>query len=185
MGFLSLEHGKWAYFADFALYGMAVLALAIYLFIASPPLERLDVAVYALLGLAGWTGIEYALHRFVLHGLPVFRAWHQQHHRRPTSLICTPTILSATLIATLFFAPAVMLTSYWRAAALTLGMLSGYLAYTITHHAIHHWRSENAWLKRRKHWHALHHATSRSICYGVTSAFWDHVLDSTRQRTKR
>jgi cyclopropane-fatty-acyl-phospholipid synthase len=63
----------------------------------------------------------------------------------------------------------------WRACALTLGVLISYLGYAITHHAIHHWRIDNAWLKRRQRWHARHHHTTQTTGYGVTSAFWDQV----------
>src|SRR5665811_1327174 len=60
--------------------------------------------------------------------------------------------------------------------------LTGYLAYTITHHAIHHWHLDNTWLKRRKRWHALHHhRIEQSGCYGVTSTFLDHVFGATHR----
>lgn len=74
MGLLSLEHSKAAYRADLALHGAAVA------------------------GLAGWTAIEYAMHRFVLHGMPPFRAWHALHHARPSARIGAPTLLSGSLI---------------------------------------------------------------------------------------
>ena len=178
MGLFSLEHSKAAYFADFALYGIAIVMLGALLLAGAPRKQALEIANFVLLGLAGWTGIEYALHRFVLHGLQPFRRWHEEHHQRPAALICTPTILSATLIAMLIFLPALVFGNLWRACALTLGVLAGYLAYAVTHHATHHWRAENAWLKRRKHWHALHHHVGQPACYGVTCAFWDHVFGS-------
>lgn len=182
MGFFTLEHSKAAYLADFVLYGTSVVGLAAFLLVAGPRELRLDIVAFALTGLASWTAIEYALHRFVLHGLQPFQSWHAQHHQRPTALICTPTILSGTLMATLVFLPALALGGLWRACALTLGMLTGYLAYAVMHHATHHWRFENAWLKRRKRWHALHHHhTLQPDCYGVTSAFWDRVFGSDRQ----
>jgi sterol desaturase/sphingolipid hydroxylase (fatty acid hydroxylase superfamily) len=179
MRLFTLEHGKAAYHADLAFYGAAVVALAAYLLLAGPLVERLEIAAFALAGLGSWTIIEYALHRFVLHALQPFRGWHEAHHQRPTALICTPTILSATLIATLVFLPALVLGNLWSACALTLGVLSGYLAYSITHHATHNWRADSAWLKQRKRWHALHHHhIEQPGYYGVTSAFWDHVFGS-------
>ena len=182
MGLFALEHSKVAYRADFALYGTAVAVLAAVLWVAGPRQQWLTMLALVLLGLGGWTAIEYALHRFVLHGLQPFRRWHAQHHQRPTALICTPTVLSATLIAALVFLPALAWGNLWRACALTLGLLGGYLVYTITHHATHHWRADNAWLKQRKRWHALHHhrAVGKPGCYGVTSAFWDRVFGSAR-----
>jgi hypothetical protein len=179
MSLFTLEHSRWAYRADFALYGTAVAVFAAFLLVAGPRELRLEIWALALLGLASWSAIEYALHRFVLHGLQPFQRWHAEHHERPTALICAPTIFSATLIATLVFLPALVFGNLWRACALTLGVLSGYLAYAVTHHATHHWRADNAWLRRRKRWHALHHHRNVPGCYGVTSGFWDQVFRST------
>lgn len=183
MGLFTLEHSKAAYRADFALYGTAVVVLVAFLLVDGPRGQRLEFAVFAGMGLAIWTVIEYALHRFVMHGLQPFSHWHEEHHRRPTALICTPTILSAMLIATLVFLPAlVLLGDLWRACALTLGVLVGYLSFSITHHATHHWCADSAWLKQRKRCHALHHHTiGQSGYYGVTTAFWDHVFGSSHR----
>ena len=180
MALFTMEHGKAAYRADFALYAGAVLALATFLLVAGPPDLRRESLALVVLGLAGWTATEYLLHRFVLHGVDPFKRWHEEHHRRPTALICSPTILSASLIFTLVFLPILALSGLWPACALTLGMLTGYLLYSITHHATHHWHAENAWLKRRKRWHALHHRHPAGQLggYGVTSAFWDYVFGS-------
>ena len=185
MQFFTLEHSKAAYRADFLLYGTAVLLLTFYLLVAIPQGQRLEMLIFTLMGLASWSAVEYALHRFVLHGVQPFRRWHGEHHQRPTALICAPTVMSATLIATLVFLPALLLGDLWRACALTLGLLTGYLAYAITHHAIHHWRPDSAWLKRRKRWHALHHQTQEPVCYGVTSGFWDYVFGSTVRPRKK
>lgn len=178
MRLLTLEHGKLAYRADFALYGIAVLLLASYLLVAQAhqQIPRNMAIVFA--GLASWTLIEYLLHRFVLHGVAPFRGWHEEHHERPVALICAPTIMSATLIVVLVFLPALELFGLTRACAFTLGVLMGYLTYSVTHHAVHHWRADTAWLKQRKRWHAMHHHVERPVCYGVTTAFWDHVFGS-------
>ncbi len=184
MGVFTLEHGRLAYLADFALYGSAVVMLAAFLLIAGPSEQRLEIVAFATVGLGGWTAIEYVLHRFVLHGLQPFRRWHVEHHRRPVALICTPTILSATLIVVLVFLPSLLLGDLWRACALTFGLLCGYLGYAITHHAVHHWRADTAWLKKRKRWHALHHHSEQAGCYGVTSSFWDLVFGSTHHAVR-
>ena len=182
MGLLSLEHSKAAYRADFALYGAAVMVLTVFLALECPAALRLEIAALALLGLVLWTAIEYAMHRFVLHGLQPFQGWHAEHHQRPMALICAPTILSAALIATLVFLPVLLMGTLWSACALTLGVLTGYLAYAVTHHATHHWHGHSAWLKRRKRSHALHHHGCAPACFGVTSALWDHVFRSTHRR---
>ncbi len=160
MGLFALEHSRAASRADLALHGGAVVGLAAYLLVTTPPAWNrvfANTSALALAGLVGWTLIEYLVHRFVLHHLPPFRGWHARHHLRPTALIYAPTVLIAALIAALVFLPAWWLGGLRQASALTLGLLIGYLAYSITHHATHHWRADGAWLKRRKRWHALHH----------------------------
>lgn len=184
MGFFQIEHSKLAYRADFALYGVAVAGLAGFLLLAGPPAQRPMLLALALMGLASWSAIEYSLHRFVLHGLQPFRRWHTEHHRRPSALICAPTVLSAALIGGLVFLPIYRIGNVWLASALTLGVLTGYLGYAITHHALHHWRADSAWFKQRKRWHALHHHhIEQPACYGVTTDFWDRVFGSTRLAT--
>ena len=178
MGLFTLEQSKLAYRADFALYGGAVAGMVVLLMLAGPRAHPPASVLWVGAGLLGCSAIEYALHRFVLHGLEPFRGWHAAHHQRPGALICAPTILSATLIALLVFVPAWLLGDLWLSCALTLGLLAGYLAYAVTHHATHHWRADSAWLQRRKRWHALHHHVEQPACYGVTSALWDHVFGS-------
>jgi len=179
MRFFSIEHSKPAYWADFFIYASSVALMPFLLVTHTSPNQALCTALIATLGLVSWSLIEYVLHRVVLHELPVFKTWHAAHHERPSALICTPTVLSALLIGTLIFMPALWLMSLWHAIALTFGVLFGYLTYAITHHGIHHWRTDNAWLRQRKYWHALHHKqTGPRACYGVTSSFWDHVFRS-------
>ena len=181
---LKLEHSLLAYRADFVLYGVAVALLAAVLLLGTPLAQRLAVAISALLGLCSWTAIEYAFHRFILHGLQPFKRWHAEHHARPMALICTSTILSATLIAVLVFLPALLLGNLWSAGGVTLGVLTGYLFYGITHHATHHWRASHPWLKQRKRWHALHHhVADHPVYFGVTSSFWDLVFGSVSKPT--
>jgi sterol desaturase/sphingolipid hydroxylase (fatty acid hydroxylase superfamily) len=179
MNIFTLEHSKAAYRIDFALYGITVVALAAFLMAGCPRDLRVEIMVITLAGLVGWTAIEYAMHRFLLHGLEPFKSWHDEHHQRPKAIIFTPTILSLAWQFTLFFIPALLVGGLWRASALTLGLETGYLSYTITHHAVHHWHIRNTWLKRRRRWHAIHHhSIQKPRCYGVTSAFWDHVFGS-------
>lgn len=178
MGLFSLEHTATAYWADFALHGSAAALLAAALVAGTPPDMAWQTAWLLPLGGLGWTLIEYLLHHFVLHGLPPFSRWHALHHARPRALICGPTVLSSALITGLVFAPAWALLGLRPAAALTLGVLLGYLAYGLMHHATHHWRADARWLKRQKHWHGLHHHAQVTGYFGVTTRLWDHVFVS-------
>jgi sterol desaturase/sphingolipid hydroxylase (fatty acid hydroxylase superfamily) len=183
MALFSIEHGKAAYWLDFGIYGAAVAALAILLSVLAPREQWPGLASLVVLGAATWTLIEYAVHRFVLHGLEPFLSWHAEHHERPTALMSTPTLLSASLVASLVFLPALLAAGFFRASALTLGVIAGYLAYALTHHGTHHWRSRGPWMTRRKRWHARHH--HMAACYGVSTSFWDRVFGTTGDRSSR
>lgn len=178
MGLLSLEHGKRAYAADFALYAVAAASLAGWLVFGAPKGHGLAIVCDVTLGVAAWTLIEYVVHRYVLHGLQPFKRWHAEHHLRPRALICSPTIVTAPLFVLLVFLPVLWLCGIWQGSALSLGLLAGYLAYGLIHHATHHWQMPGAWLAQRKRWHALHHHLAQPVCFGVTSSFWDLVFGS-------
>lgn len=189
MPWLTIEHSPRAYRADFFFYGAVSATLGAALLLAAPTGQGWPLAAWAAGGALGWTLLEYLLHRFVLHGLPPFKRWHAEHHRRPTALIAAPTLLTASIFSTLLVLPAVWLLGAWPAAALSCGLLSGYLAYGLTHHALHLPRAGASaglgqrWLLQRRQWHGLHHRGARQAMpgsseshYGVSSAFWDRVF---------
>ncbi|MEQ6292281.1 sterol desaturase family protein [Vogesella sp. GCM10023246] len=188
MKLFALEHGEAAYRVDFALYGVAIAGLLLFLLLSGNGSHRLDSTVLVMAGLLEWSALEYASHRFVLHGVAPFSRWHAEHHRRPAALIYTPTLLSGLLFAVLVFLPVWWLGDLRRASALTLGVLLGYVGYALTHHALHHLRRDHGTLYRLKCWHARHHRGSApTVCYGVTSRFWDVLLltDGTYYRGSR
>jgi sterol desaturase/sphingolipid hydroxylase (fatty acid hydroxylase superfamily) len=184
MAWLSIEHGRAAYLSDFWVYAAVVLVLALYLAHILPPAHVLAAAGCVVAGLVAWSALEYVLHRFVLHGLAPFKHWHADHHARPSALLGVPTLLSAALIGGFFFVPIWTLGAPWAACALTLGLSAGYLAYSIVHHGMHHWRVDRGWWLRRKRWHAQHHRpVEQADCFGVTTEVWDHVFGTARRPT--
>jgi cyclopropane-fatty-acyl-phospholipid synthase len=182
MDLFSLQHSRAMVRADFACYGLLVAALAAVLRVTVPPGHVLQAAACVAAGAAAWSLAEYLLHRWVLHGLQPFKRWHALHHAQPRALIATPTALTVALFGLLVAAPALWLEPLWRGFALTLGVLAGYLAYTVTHHAVHQWHGGGAWLRRHRRWHALHHHAGAHTCYGVSSIFWDRVFGTAPTR---
>jgi cyclopropane-fatty-acyl-phospholipid synthase len=199
MRWLAFEHSPGAYRADFYIYGTVSVVLGLALLLGPADLSLLG---WTVAGALSWTLLEYLLHRFVLHGMPPFKRWHAEHHRRPTALIAAPTLLTAALFTSLLLLPAVWWLSPWPAAALSFGLLNGYLAYGLTHHAIHQPAAGSKpagvgqrWLLRRRLWHGLHHrrlayapaapgdppASAAQGYYGVSSVFWDYVFDTHRR----
>ena len=84
--------------------------------------------------------------------------------------------------------------------ALSFGLLGGYLAYALIHHAIHRAMTTQAtrlgrrWLLKRHLWHGLHHRRASAMpdgapstvmegYYGVSSALWDRVFRTDRRIT--
>ena len=191
-GVFSITHSRTACCADFCLYGAAVVAMAIFVGMHAVVGQRALLATLGLGGFAAWSLMEYALHRFVLHGLQPFKGWHAAHHAQPTARIGTPTVVSAGLIGFLVFGPALWCLGSVGGTALTLGVTAGYLSYAATHHAVHHWGSRpgagaasnhaRAWLRQRKVWHGLHHqrhATGTAPGhYGVSLSLWDKVFQT-------
>lgn len=183
MGLMSIEHTATAGQADSAVYAAAALALAGALLFGAPPGHGPALLLAVLLGALGWTALEYALHRWVLHGLRPFSDWHAQHHQRPRAHLGTPTVVSAPLFGALIFAPAWALAGPWTASAMMLGLLLGYLAYSAMHLALHHparhpGARRAGWLGAHARWHARHHGAGPGarVCYGVTTRLWDRVF---------
>ncbi len=170
------EHGTAANRADFIVYGMAVVAMSTALLLHPPQGKPVLQPALVLGGLLAWPVAEYLLHRHVLHRVQPFRRWHAAHHRRPTALIGASTLLSAALIVAAVFLPASIVAGRWNALAVTLGFTSGYLAYTLTHHAIHHWATRWRWLETRRSFHALHHEQGGTRNYGVTNSTLDRLF---------
>lgn len=182
MRLLSLEQDRVLLRADFAFYGLVVGLLAALAWRTLPVGHAWQAAGWVGLGLASWTLAEYGLHRFVLHGIQPFKGWHAMHHARPVALIGTPTLFTAALFALLVGLPVWWLFPLWRASALGMGVMLGYLAYIVTHYAVHHVRGGGPWLRAQKHWHALHHRGGSAACYGVSLPWWDHALGTARPR---
>lgn len=176
---LLIKHSKRAYQLDFAVYFSLIGGITTYLILSPAQLSMSSMLLCILLGSLSWTLIEYLLHRWLLHQWPPFSGWHDEHHRQPDALICTATMVSLGTIAITVYLPLYWGISPAVATCFTLGLLMGYLAYAVTHHAIHHWpHRDMAWLRTRQRIHRLHHRFPQHA-FGVTSSVWDHALGTT------
>jgi sterol desaturase/sphingolipid hydroxylase (fatty acid hydroxylase superfamily) len=169
---------KLGYFAEFFLFPPIVLIATAFAFfyLSSPPAPETWLAVFVL-GLIGWTFIEYWLHRIIFHHAPIIERLHHLHHEDPRELIGTPAWGSVLSGLILFALPAWALLGFGLATAATAGMAAGYLWFVFVHYAIHQWQPRHgSYLYRARMRHAQHHYISDGGNFGVTSGAWDHVF---------
>jgi len=184
-----MQLSKTAYYADFVIYAAIVTATVIVMAWRN---SAHDFSIWLLAAFAGvmvWTLIEYVVHRFVFHQMPVFSPMHDAHHQAPLSLVGTPTWVSMAVIFIGVFLPAWALGSFNTALGLAVGVMAGFFWYGLVHHAIHHRKPRM--IARRlivtSRRHAQHHYAAEAGNFGVTTLFWDRifgtVLNDSMERT--
>ena len=170
-------NGKVGYYADFAIYGMLVVAMVAFALRGSRS-DQLTWLAAAIAGGSSWTLVEYLLHRFVLHRMPLIADLHHVHHATPRSYVSTPTWASLLTLAGVFLVPIWRLFSLNVALGATSGLITGWLWYGIVHHVIHYRRPRRLAIALRvaSHRHLLHHSPYESGNFGVTTAVWDYLF---------
>jgi sterol desaturase/sphingolipid hydroxylase (fatty acid hydroxylase superfamily) len=176
-GLIATRMSPLFFFLDFLIYPPLILYF-LNVGLSVDSLASLLQSLAALvLALVSWSLTEYLLHRFVLHHVPLFEAMHTAHHHAPRALVGTPTLLSLAIFMGLVYWPVLEMSGQRISSACMAGLLGGYLAYTITHYAIHHWGSSGyRWAKSLKRHHGLHHHQNGNINFGVTSRLWDRIF---------
>jgi sterol desaturase/sphingolipid hydroxylase (fatty acid hydroxylase superfamily) len=182
----ALLNGKVGYYADFITYGMLVVAFVGFALRESRHDQLIWLAA-AIAGAGSWTLVEYLLHRFVFHRMPLIADLHHAHHAAPRAYVGTPTWASLLILAGVFFVP------IWRVFSLNIafgaisGLITGWLWYGIVHHVIHHRRPRRLAraLRAASHRHFLHHSPYASGNFGVTTALWDYAFGTHLAAEKR
>ena len=121
-------NGKFGYYADFIIYGGLVIALAA----STVRMGLSDQFIWlaaATAGVGSWTLVEYFLHRFVFHRMPLIADLHHAHHAAPRAYVGTPTWASLLVLAGVFFAPIWRLFSLNVALGAISGLITGWLWY--------------------------------------------------------
>ncbi|CAM5296530.1 sterol desaturase family protein [Thauera sp.] len=139
-------------------------------------LWRWPALVGALAGLAGWTLLEYVLHRFVLHRIEPFRTWHLAHHADPSGPIRVPVAFSLGLLLAVLGVPVLLLGADGMAGPLSAGLLLGQVVQESVHVRLHAPADAGAGLARLCAHHAYHHQCDAERAFGTLTLFWDRCL---------
>lgn len=137
---------------------------------------------FGLGGFLFYTFIEYAFHRWVLHGLAIFG--HQDHHMDPRAPIAMP--FSTGLTIHTFLLVVLSLTLGLDVALWTVfGCAAGYALFCQLHEIEHGdaCLANRLWPSLHRH-HMLHHEPKREgrrsgdagCNFGVLTTFWDRLF---------
>lgn len=143
-----------------------------------------EIFLAVVLGLFVFSFIEYFFHRWMFHThIPLFEEGHRKHHEHPLGYDSLPFFLPAAVLAVLTGLLTLVLPTGF--ALLTMGAMTfGYLAYGLSHFAIHHIQFKQLWLRRWAGAHHIHHFHPETN-FGVTTLFWDAVLGTLYVRKPR
>ena len=138
-----------------------------------------------VLGLAGWTLLEYVLHRWVLHWNPAtklgeafLKRLHIFHHEAPAdqTQVCVPLAMSVPLWLA-FYGVLVLLGGGIEASLIaTCGVATMMVIYDLAHFSAHYMPATNGFLKVIKKHHMQHHFSDHTRRFSVTSPVWDYVF---------
>ena len=191
-GLGGIDHKAEARKARRRLYPVSVLYSAYALTMLVLALRRETRAVslaYFAAGVGAWTGVEYWVHRFILHGRfpdgpgpaqhllhKYFDHLHLEHHKRPwdgnhvngTTRDTLPVVL--VLIGVGALAPFHTLPFFFA------GVIQAYVVEEWVHHSVHFCSFKGRYFQYIRRHHLYHHSPKGSnVGFGLTSGFWDVV----------
>jgi sterol desaturase/sphingolipid hydroxylase (fatty acid hydroxylase superfamily) len=136
-------------------------------------------------GMAGWTFLEYVIHRWLGHdpryrGNP-FGVEHVRHHAEGNYFAPTPKkVAVAVIVAVLLGAPAWLLGGSIGVAAVA-GLITMYAAYEVLHRREHTHPGIGAYGRWARAHHFHHHFVDPRANHGVTTPLWDLVFRTYRR----
>lgn len=131
-------------------------------------------------GLALWTFLEYALHRWVFHAFAFGKAAaheHLEHHAQVDYFApWTAKLQMAVVVLGLLSAITVPVLGFGSGAALAAGVVAGWLTYEALHRAIHVFPPRGVYAAWAWRHHLHHHFVNPRANHGVSSPIWDLVF---------
>ncbi len=137
-------------------------------------------------GILFWSFLEYLIHRFAFHFeaksdygkrlVFIFHGIHHDHPNDPLRLVMPPSV--SLPLGTAFYLIFHFVFGSVYAEPLFAGLLSGYLAYDMTHFAVHHFMLKNKTMMKIKTHHMKHHYKDSTKGFGVSSPLWDKIFQT-------
>lgn len=140
------------------------------------------VAADLLAGFLAWTLVEYAGHRWVMHGdrPNTLQREHRRHHRRPDNPPVVTSVIygsvAVTLVAVSGRLASVLIGTTGALAA--IGFAFGVVAYIFSHQMTHRGEDGTGRGRLLPPWraHLVHHGGQPNKNFGFTTSFWDRVF---------
>ncbi len=140
----------------------------------------LTITCAFLLGVTGWTLLEYVLHRFVFHASSIRGPGAREHRRHHAQVdYFAPAWqkgLAAVAAIALILPLAIGLAGVQPGAAFTLGFVVMYILYEVLHRRVHTHPPRSRYGRWRRKNHFAHHFTDPRLAQGVTTPVWDAVF---------
>jgi sterol desaturase/sphingolipid hydroxylase (fatty acid hydroxylase superfamily) len=144
----------------------------------------LDDFLTVMVGLLAFSFIEYVFHRWIFHGPEsMYRRGHDAHHIDPHGYDALPFFLPSAILLGLTLLFAIVMPAS-NACLLGGAIAVGYVAYGLSHFAIHATRFRLPWLRQWAARHHVHHHNPNGN-FGVTTPLWDYVLGTRYERKSR
>jgi sterol desaturase/sphingolipid hydroxylase (fatty acid hydroxylase superfamily) len=172
-------------FRTFWIYPLIAVALLYFTFKQESQSDIRDLIWLFPLGVAGWTLLEYGLHRFVFHTevenprlREVINASHVNHHAAPRDAdkLFVRTGYGLVVSALIFGALYKLFGNAASAAGMMSGIWAGFLYYECVHYRVHLTSANRRLIARQRRAHFYHHFTDNSRCFGVTTPLWDYIF---------
>jgi sterol desaturase/sphingolipid hydroxylase (fatty acid hydroxylase superfamily) len=170
----AFDLSDWAYFLDFALVPIAIVAACFYAF--AHQLSEIAVWPSFLGGLVIWSFAEYWIHRAIFHGATRFEPMHQQHHALPKDMIGAASWATFGGFS-LFWIAAMLCAGQATGSMISAGFMAGYIFYCAIHVSMHHTGAFGfgRYGQMMMRLHRAHHRGGKGN-FGVSSPIWDFVF---------
>lgn len=140
----------------------------------------IEAVISFVVGMAGWTFGEYAMHNWRGHlgkGRNDFSREHLAHHRDVTYFAATTKKLIVATFAMAIITPlSIAIAGVWAGSWFSLGFIGFYAYYEVLHRRTHTHAPRNAYARWARKHHMYHHFGSAKMNHGVTTPLWDIVF---------